>query len=53
MIEDSFYDMQEILDFLDPCDVQYQDFVVIGMALKTQLSILHVGGLGTPRHQAL
>ena len=34
MIEDSFYDMQEILDFLDPCDVQYQDFVVIGMALK-------------------
>lgn len=34
MIEDSYYDMQEVLDFLDPSDVQYQDFVVVGMALK-------------------
>nr|DAZ40264.1 MAG TPA: Regulatory protein repA [Caudoviricetes sp.] len=34
MSEESYYDMQEVLDFLDPSEVQYQDFVVVGMALK-------------------
>lgn len=34
MSEESYYDMQEVLDFLDPSDVQYQDFIVVGMALK-------------------
>lgn len=33
-MEESYYDINEVLNALDPCDIQYQDFIIVGMALK-------------------